>query len=199
MAEGTREAASELNSADSIRPAAPSVRRKWWQAALLLFVVALLALVAFQMRLNGPLAASRVGAGQLAPDFELQTFDGQTLSLADLRGQVVVINFWASWCKPCEEEAADLENAWQTYRDRGVVFVGVAYVDTDTESRRYLERLQITYPNGPDLGTRISQRYRVRAVPETFVVDRTGNLASVYVGPVGPDWLRNAIEPLLAE
>lgn len=179
-------------------PPSPTRRLQWWQIAVFVLVGGLLVVVAVQMRRNGPLAAGRVGEGERAPDFTLQTFDGQSLNLADLRGQVVVVNFWASWCLPCEEEAADLEATWRQYQDQGVTFVGIAYVDTETASREYLERLNITYPNGPDLRTQISHRYRVRAVPETFVVDQTGTLAHVFVGPITQAALQAAIDPLLA-
>jgi cytochrome c biogenesis protein CcmG/thiol:disulfide interchange protein DsbE len=149
------------------------------------------------MRRNGPLAAGPVGAGEMAPPFEITTFDGQTLKLADLRGQVVVVNFWASWCIPCEQEAAELENTWRRYKDKGVVFIGVDYVDTETAAKAFMQRFDITYPNGPDLGTRISQAYRIKGVPETYVVDKTGRLAFVKIGPTTQAELMSVIEPLL--
>jgi len=162
-------------------------------------LLALLGLVAFQMSRIGPLAAGQVGAGEAAPEFTLQTFDGPAVTLADLRGQVVVVNFWASWCKPCEEEAAALQSTSQKYADQGVVFLGVAYVDTEPESRAFLDRFAITYPNGPDLRTDISHRYRVRGVPETFVVDQTGTVRKLFVGPTNGDALSAAIDQLLTE
>ncbi|OGO12590.1 MAG: hypothetical protein A2Y93_02545 [Chloroflexi bacterium RBG_13_68_17] len=124
-----------------------------------------------------------IGVGARVPDFSLTTFEGETIDLAGLRGNVVVINFWASWCKPCEQEAAELEQAWREYREQGVVFLGVNYVDTEPEALAYLERFGVTYPNGPDLGTRISQAFRMRGVPETYVVDGQGILAAVKIGP----------------
>ncbi len=178
-------------------PASPS-RFKWWQIAVFLVVGLLLVVVAFQMRRNGPLAAGRVGQGERAPVFTLQTFDGQSIRLADLRGQVVVINFWASWCVPCEAEAAELEKAWRRYAEQGVMFLGVDYVDTETEARAFLQEFGVTYPNGPDLQTAISHSYRVRQVPETFVVDPSGTLAKVFIGPTTEAQLSAAIEPLLA-
>jgi cytochrome c biogenesis protein CcmG/thiol:disulfide interchange protein DsbE len=185
-----------------ITETAPPTKRAWpfkpWQTAVFVIVAALLALVAFQMSRNGPLAPGRVGEGERAPDFTLQTFDGESIHLADLRGRVVVVNFWASWCVPCEAEAAELEGAWQRYRDQGVVFLGVAYVDTETASRGFLEEFGVTYPNGPDLQTKISHGYRVRQVPETFVVDPAGTLSAVFIGPTTEAQLAAAIEPLLA-
>jgi cytochrome c biogenesis protein CcmG/thiol:disulfide interchange protein DsbE len=176
-------------------------RRRWWQLIVVALVLALLVMVALQMRRSGPLAAGPVGAGQLAPDFSLTTFSGETLRLSDLKGQVVVVNFWASWCKPCEEEAAALENGWRYYQAAGlpVMFLGVDYVDTETEAMGYLSRWDITYPNGPDLATRISQVYRIRGVPETFFVDKTGTLVLVKVGPTDETELRRVIDPLLVE
>jgi cytochrome c biogenesis protein CcmG/thiol:disulfide interchange protein DsbE len=177
----------------------PTRRLKWWQLGVFILVGALLALVAFQMRRSGPLAPGRVGAGERAPDFTLETFDGQSIRLAELRGQVVVVNFWASWCVPCEAEALELESAWRLYRDQGVMFLGVDYVDTEREALAFLNEFGVTYPNGPDLRTEISHRYRVRQVPETFVVDQDGLLAEVFIGPTTLAQLQAAIEPLLAQ
>ena len=181
-------------------PLAPATRRvRWWQVAVFAGVLALLALVALQMRRSGPLAAGQVGNGEKAPLFVLQTFDGQTKALADLRGQVVVVNFWASWCVPCEQEAAELQSTWQHYQGQGVMFLGVDWVDTEPEARGYLSRFSITYPNGPDLGTRIAQAYRIRGVPETFVVDKTGILRELFVGPITQAQLQAKIDLLLSE
>jgi cytochrome c biogenesis protein CcmG/thiol:disulfide interchange protein DsbE len=134
-----------------------------------------------------------------APDFTLMTFEGGKVTLSELRGQVVVINFWASWCIPCREEAAYLEQTWRKYRDQGVVFIGVDYVDTDSKALAYIDEFDITYLNGPDMGTRISQRYKIKGVPETFFVDRHGRLRGVVIGPLKPPQLDNKIDNLLLE
>jgi cytochrome c biogenesis protein CcmG, thiol:disulfide interchange protein DsbE len=122
--------------------------------------------------------------GNRVPAFELTTFDGERIDTADYDGKVIVINFWASWCKPCEEEAADLEAAWQLYQERGdVVFLGVNYVDIETPAKEYLEKFAITYPNGPDLRTKVSQMFRILGVPETYIVGKDGRLEYVKKGP----------------
>jgi cytochrome c biogenesis protein CcmG/thiol:disulfide interchange protein DsbE len=170
-----------MNVVDAAGIAEPQARRHGWGRHLVWAgLLGLLALLAFGLlrAQQGP-----VGVGQRAPDFSLTTFDGRRYDTRDLRGQVVVVNFWASWCKPCEQEARVLEQAHQLYKDQGVVFLGVDYVDIEREALAYLERFEITYPNGPDLRTSISQSFRTRGVPETYVIDAAGRIRSVKIGP----------------
>jgi len=139
--------------------------------------------------------------GQPAPDFELTTFEGENITLSNLRGKVVVLNFWASWCKPCEQEAADLEAAWRMYQPGGdVVFLGIDWTDTEPNAMKYLEKFDITYPNGPDLGTRISQAFRTTGVPETYIIDQDGILRYVKLSPfLSLDEIVSVITPLLEQ
>jgi cytochrome c biogenesis protein CcmG/thiol:disulfide interchange protein DsbE len=163
-----------------------------WGGLIVLLVIVAIGLLRTQ---QGP-----VGIGQRAPDFTLTTFEGEEIGLSSLRGKVVLINFWASWCKPCEGEAPDLENAWRYYEPRGdVVFLGVDHVDVETAAKEYLEKFDVTYPNGPDLGTRISQAYRTTGVPETYIVDKEGILRYVKLSPISMSELRAAVDPLLEE
>lgn len=145
----------------------------------------------------------RVNAGQRsegpAPDFTLNTFDGRKITLSEQLGQVVVINFWASWCPPCRDEAPYLESSWKNYQDQGVLFLGVDYVDTEREALAYIAEFDITYPNGPDIGTRISQAYRIQGVPETFFIAKDGTIRWVKVGPLEPPELEEKIGELLEE
>jgi cytochrome c biogenesis protein CcmG, thiol:disulfide interchange protein DsbE len=158
-------------------------------------ILALLALFGWKMFDS---AQGQVKSGA-APDFTLSLFDGSQLTLSNLRGQVVVINFWASWCIPCRDEAPLLEQTWRRYRDQGVIFIGVAYLDIDKEALAFLKGFNITYPNGPDLGTRIAKDYRIAGVPETFFIGTDGRVADLVIGPLTEDRLVNTIEILLQE
>ena len=132
-----------------------------------------------------------------APQFSIPLFSGGTFSLAEQRGKVVVVNFWASWCVPCRDEAPVLESTWRKYKDRGVVFVGVDYVDTEKEALAFLKEFDITYPNGPDIGTEASHAYRIQGVPETYFVGKDGQLYGNYIGPIDVPTLSARIEELL--
>ncbi len=140
-----------------------------------------------------------------APDFTLSLFEGyeyegqSEVTLSELRGKVVVINFWAEWCVECKREADILEATWKSYRDRGVVFLGVDWVDVEPEARKYLTRYSITYPNGPDLGGRIGQDYGLTGVPETFFIDKSGRVDDFWLGPLTEAELTMRLEALLAQ
>lgn len=160
----------------------------WAQLLIWAGLLGLLALVALGLaKAKTPILTN----GSVVPEFTLPLYEGYEydstteISLSVLRGKVVVLNFWASWCKPCESEAADLEAAWRYYQPAGdVVFLGVDYVDTEPEARSYLAKFDISYPNGPDMGTRISQIFnRNLGVPETYFIDRQGILRYVKIGP----------------
>jgi cytochrome c biogenesis protein CcmG/thiol:disulfide interchange protein DsbE len=186
-----------MSAPSSTPPASSGTKRPWgailvWVAVLGLLAIVGIGLIRVQ---QGP-----VGVGSKPQPFTLRTFDGAEYDTGEMVGQVVVINFWASWCTPCEQEAAELEQAFQIFKDQGVVFLGVNYVDTEPEAKEYLEKFGITYPNGPDLGTRISQAFRIRGVPETYILGRDGRLAHVMIGPYASlDDIVQAIEAVQAQ
>lgn len=159
-------------------------------------VLALLVVVAIQLIES---QKGVVGRGEMVPEFSLTIFDGSEITQEDMEGKLVVVNFWASWCKPCEQEAAELQMAWELYENRGdVLFLGVDYVDTEKEALAYLERFSITYPNGPDLGTRISQAFRLRGVPETYFINKRGEVVFVQIGPfTSLDQITSLVESFL--
>ena len=165
-------------------PSAEKARRgvpRWVYVVSFTLLIGFLVLIGKQLMNT---SAGPIMIGQEVPPITLTTFDGQTINTKDLAGKVVVINFWASWCKPCEQEAAELEQAWQMYQGSGdVVFLGVDWTDTEPQAKAYLEKFNITYPNGPDLRTKIGDMFRITGVPETFFINAEGELAYVQVGP----------------
>jgi cytochrome c biogenesis protein CcmG/thiol:disulfide interchange protein DsbE len=162
-------------------------------------VVPVLVLLAYGFRTD-PREIPSPLVGKPASRFALTAFDGKRVALESLRGQVVVVNFWASWCYPaCYEEAPSLERAWQTYKDRGLVVVGVNFQDKDEPAKRFLTQFGHTFPNAPDASGRVSVDYGVYGVPETYFIDRKGRVRFKRVGPVSDELLKQQIEPLLAE
>jgi cytochrome c biogenesis protein CcmG/thiol:disulfide interchange protein DsbE len=145
----------------------------WVRAAAFLILFSFLALIAWGLfrSQKGP-----ISIGDPVSPFILTTFDGNIIHTADLHGQVILVNFWASWCNPCEEEAAAMETAWRSYQGSGDV-------DTEPEATEFINKYDITYPNGPDLRSEISNLFGIRGVPETYVIDRQGKLAFVKKGP----------------
>jgi cytochrome c biogenesis protein CcmG/thiol:disulfide interchange protein DsbE len=184
----------------------PAVKRGvplWAQILIWAGLLGLLGLLAAGL-LKAKNPIMRVGSR--VPDFTLTLYSGyeyknaSQVKLSDLRGKVLVINFWASWCTPCADEAPDVEAAWQSYLENDkVLFLGVDYVDTEPEARTYMTKYNISYPNGPDLGTRISQLFnRNLGVPETYVIDQQGILRYIQIGPFqSAVEIQSIVDPLL--
>jgi cytochrome c biogenesis protein CcmG/thiol:disulfide interchange protein DsbE len=169
--------------------------RKYFQWIAIASVLAFVTLFALSLK---QVSDGQVQSGA-APDFAFTQFDGVQFKLSDHRGKVVVVNIWASWCEPCKDEAATLENAWRAYRERGVLFLGADYVDTDAPALAFVKQYGITYPNGPDIGSTIYRKFRARGVPETYVIDQHGDIARLFIGPVGDNALRSTLDDLLAK
>lgn len=176
----------------------PARSRTIWLLVAVIIVLALVAVLAFGLRPK----SSTLLQGRPAPNFELTAFngefEGQRFSLEELRGQPVILNFWASWCVECDKEMALLEQAWHDYRDEGVWFIGVDYLDIDSEGLAYLDRYDITYPNAPDIGSRIFQDYQCTGVPETFFIDKEGVIQHVQIGPLSQPQLYGLLDRLVA-
>ncbi|HUF00785.1 MAG TPA: TlpA disulfide reductase family protein [Gaiellaceae bacterium] len=162
-------------------------------------VVLLFALLLWSLVSN---EGDALAAGSEAPDFTLERLDEEgELTLSSLRGQAVVLNFWASWCIPCREEAPILERLWQENRSRGLVVVGLDAKDFRRDALDFVERFELTFPivfDGP--GDTVSP-YGVTGFPETFVIDREGKIVDVLVGAINAEEeqvrLRRAVEKAL--
>ena len=177
----------------------PKKRINFWAVAAFAGVLIFLALIGIRLLQSD---STPLGLGEQPKDFSLNTYNGDLIHTEDLRGSVVVINFWASWCDTCDEEAALLEAAWQNYQANSadqVIFLGVAYMDTEAASQAYLADYGVTYPNGPDLRGEISKIYQVNSVPETFILDSEGTLRYLKFGSfISLDELTTAIDGVLA-
>ncbi len=136
--------------------------------------------------------------GDPVPDFQLVAFDGSPMNLSNHQGQVVVVNFFASWCNPCREEAAALEQSWRDYQGQGVQFYGIAYKDASSKAQAFLGEFDVSYPSTSEPGNRTARAYGVTGVPETFVVDQQGHLVRHFLGAISEAQLSQTIEPLLS-
>ena len=133
-----------------------------------------------------------------APEFTLPLMGGGELVLSRHVGRPMVINFWASWCPPCVQEAPVLERMWRSYKDRDVLFVGVDIQDAEQDGEAYLRRFDITYPNGLDRGGKITVQYGVIGLPVTFFVNRDGIVQRRWVGALGERQLTAWLDELVA-
>jgi len=182
----------------AVAPPVKSSRPLAWTGVAAAAIAAAILLVLVVGLQRDPRAIPSPLVGRQAPGFILPLFDGGTLDTGALRGKVVVVNFWASWCFPaCYEEAPHLQRIWERYRGRGVTVVGVNIQDQDKPAREFLDRFRQTFPNGTDPSGKISIDYGVYGVPETFVVDRAGRIVAKHTGAVTEDQLASKIEALL--
>ena len=168
-------------------------RRMLVATGVLLPALAVLALLAYGFGLEPRYIESPM-LGRPAPTFALTLFDGGMLRLADLRGKVVFLNFWASWCPPCRAEAPALEAAWQRLKGGNVVFLGLNTQDEPDRARAFIHEFGITYPNGRDAAGRIAIDYGVWGLPEAFIIGPDGRITYKHVGTVAPELIANKIE-----
>lgn len=172
--------------------------KRRWRWLLPLAAVPVLALLAYGFKLN-PRDVPSPLIGRAASPFTLTAFDGTPVDLAALRGKVVVVNFWASWCNPaCYEEAPVLERGWRTYRDRDVVVLGVDIQDKDEAALAFIRNFSLTFKNSPDRGGKVSVDYGIYGVPETFFIDREGRIHRKHVGAVTDEIFRETVDTLLS-
>lgn len=116
-------------------------------------------------------------------DFQVTTLDGESLKLSDLRGSIVMIDFWSSWCPPCRSEAPILAEAYERWSELGVEFVGIAIWDNEDDVADFLTRHGINYPNAIDDDGSIAVEFGVRGIPEKFFVDPDGEIVRKINGP----------------
>ena len=169
-------------------------------------VVALLALLAWASAKpgGGPGGAGinrKFGEVRITPgparDFSLVLLDGRTVTLASLRGKVVLVDFWASWCPPCREEAATLEQVYREYAGQPVEFVGVDIWDRREDALAFVEQYGVSYPTGVDQKGAIAIDYGVKGIPEKFFIYQDGVVRRKFVGPMTAENLRSVLDQLM--
>ena len=166
----------------------------WMAAAVIILIVAALLVYAVTAGTSEPPMV-----GSPVPDFQFTALDGSSMDLGASRGTVVVVNFFASWCDPCREEAAALEQTWRGYQGQEVQFYGIAYKDADSKAQAFLDEFEVSYPCTVDTSNRTAREYGVTGVPETFVVDRNGLLIRHFLGPITQAQLAQEIERALSQ
>ena len=181
-------------------------RRGWILLASGLPLLALFAVLAWaSVRLGGNPGGFGVNAefGQVeasedqADDFSLELMSGETLTLADLRGKAVMVDFWSSWCPPCRQEAPVLAEVYLEYENLPVEFVGVDIWDVPAAAQEHIDRYNVPYPNGIDADGIIAINYGVTGLPEKFFISPEGMVVKKFVGPMSPSKLRGILNEML--
>lgn len=178
-------------------------RFRWTWLLVFGFVLALLGLLGFKLLSQGGNGSAKIPFTN-PPAFNLNLFDGYAwegktkVSPLDVRvqGRPLVINFWASWCIPCQNEAPLLEKSSEEYKSKGVVWLGIDYQDGKESALDFLKRYGITYPNGPDTSGEISIAYGTTGVPETWFINTQGRIVRKYIGELSDTSLRNFLDEI---
>ena len=137
--------------------------------------------------------------GQMAPPFTVTTLDGQEIGPSSFQGQVVMLDFWSSWCGPCRAEAPVVSQVYLEYADKPVEFLGIAIWDKASAVSRFNDEFNVQYPNAIDPKGRIALDYGVKGIPEKYFLDAEGMIVKKYTGPMDPGSLRNILDDLLAD
>ena len=137
--------------------------------------------------------------GFQAPDFTLQTPEGETVTLSDLRGQVVLVNLWASWCGPCRTEMPAMQQVYDAYKDQDftILAVNATHQDNVTDAVAFANGLKLTFPIVLDVDGGVSDQYQLRSLPSSFFIDQDGQIREVVIGSMSESLLRVRVEQLL--
>jgi peroxiredoxin len=137
--------------------------------------------------------------GFSAPDFSLNTLDGATVRLSDLRGRPVLINFWASWCGPCRVEMPHIQAAYEDHADDGLVVLGVDQSEPVTTVARFADEFGLTFPIPLDTDGKVSAAYQARGLPTSFFIDVDGVIRDTFTGPMSAGHIESMLEGILPD
>lgn len=187
---------------DDSAPAKATPRISTAMLIAMMVVVGIIAMIGYALVQSQNDPESLIGKD--APDFAVTVYDtpqiamrGERLTKDMLAGRVIVLNFWADYCIPCQEEAPMFERIWNDYKDRGVVFLGINTENPLTPALKFLDDYGITYPNGPDEAEKMWKAYGVTGIPETFVIDINGVVRAHFYSPEGEREFRALIDRAL--
>jgi cytochrome c biogenesis protein CcmG/thiol:disulfide interchange protein DsbE len=174
-----------------------SSRRRRWRWLLALVLVAAVVAVGVKVGVglgDEPRLVASPLLGRKAPSFELPHLDGGTFRVNDWDGRAYVVNFWASWCVPCRKEAPILRSFYERWSPRGVELIGIVVNDTADNARAFRDEFRLTYPQVEDPGGAVRDRYGVRGVPETYIVDERGTVMAAILGQLHRGTLDDALD-----
>jgi peroxiredoxin len=154
-------------------------KRKFFRATLLLIMFSA---VGYTLYLNFGKDKAVVQAGSIAPDFKLETLEGKSVKLSDYRGQGVFLNFWGSWCKPCEKEMPYMENQYQAFKDQGIEILALNIGESNFIAQKFVEEHNLSFPILMDRDREITQLYGITPIPTTFLIDKSGKVLKVITG-----------------
>ena len=171
--------------------------RYWVRRGLMILMAGMIGFALYQpvegTKEKGPVVGSQ------APDFQLETLDGKSLRLSDLRGKGVLVNFWATWCKPCREEMPAIQKMYEKYRDRGFEVVAVNIAETPVAVQGFTRQLGLTFPVVLDRDRQVTKLYQVGPIPTSFFVRPNGTIAHKVVGQMDEGQIEIYINDVIPE
>ncbi len=194
------ERSAQVDRAGNPAPESANPRRRLPVAYLLsAAVLPLILLSLLAWRLAAAPAAPAATIGSSAPEFTLTDLDGKTVSLADLRGHPVIVNFWASWCGPCIEEFPLLQQAASEHAAEGMVIVGIVYQDRADAARSFMSRMGARWATAMDPGGSVAASYGISAPPDSFFIDRNGVIAGRQIGQLSQQDMARQLDTILGK
>ncbi|WP_078413640.1 thiol-disulfide oxidoreductase ResA [Priestia abyssalis] len=154
----------------------------------------LLAALGYTLYVQFFTSKEKVAVGDTAPDFVLSDLEGNAHRLSDYRGKGVFLNFWGTWCKPCEREMPAMERQYQVYKDQGVEILAVNVDETNIAVTKFAERYQLTFPIMIDKGSQVLNAYGVDPLPTTFLIDKEGKVVDVFLGGLNEQKINEYME-----